>query len=370
VLKLLHPTYCELFFYYFSSTLQHAMMRSHSELAAMPLQAFRRAMTKHLKVSICLPTCNRPELIVQCIDSCLAQTHANIEIVIGDDSKDDRTGHVIAERYQHDSRVRYLKNEPSLGQARNVASLFERASGDRILLIHDDDYLVDNGIERLLLPWQMYPDLDVAFGNQYEVDANGHVDRVASDRLNVDFHRTKQAEGLQIPPGRPGLIQMFPNNGWLADARLVKRISYEEQYGMCCDYVFGAKLCLAAKQVYYLNEYVSYYRKTAVSVSANTRGSMAAASIGAYAFLADLELDPALEPARRTARRRIVPIVVSVHAKNGAPVRALRIALGHPFAYKHGLSLRLYYHLMLLARAALKAGARRKRDAWAVPPEI
>ncbi|MBW8834142.1 MAG: glycosyltransferase, partial [Burkholderia sp.] len=27
------------------------------------------------KVSICVPTCNRPELIVECIDSCLAQTY-------------------------------------------------------------------------------------------------------------------------------------------------------------------------------------------------------------------------------------------------------------------------------------------------------
>jgi glycosyltransferase involved in cell wall biosynthesis len=100
-------------------------------------------MTTPLKVSICLPTCNRPELIVQCLDFCLAQTHTNIEIVIGDDSKDDRTHRLMAARYQHDPRIRYVKNEPSLGQASNVTSLFARACGDVILLIHDDDYLVE-----------------------------------------------------------------------------------------------------------------------------------------------------------------------------------------------------------------------------------
>ena len=42
-------------------------------------------MTTTTKVSICLPTYNRPELLVRCIESCLMQTHANIEIVIGDD---------------------------------------------------------------------------------------------------------------------------------------------------------------------------------------------------------------------------------------------------------------------------------------------
>ena len=95
-------------------------------------------MTTHFKVSICLPTCNRPELIVQCIDSCLAQTHADIEIVVGDHSKVERTQRLVAERYRDDPRVRCARIEPPLGQAHNVASLFERATGDKILLIHDD----------------------------------------------------------------------------------------------------------------------------------------------------------------------------------------------------------------------------------------
>ncbi len=90
-------------------------------------------MTTQTKVSICLPTCNRPDLIVECIESCLAQTHTNIEILIGDDSKDDRTQRMIATRYQHEPRIRYVRNTPSLGQARNVSSLFNRASGSKIL---------------------------------------------------------------------------------------------------------------------------------------------------------------------------------------------------------------------------------------------
>lgn len=317
-------------------------------------------MTSPFKVSICLPTCNRPELIVQCIDSCLAQTHANIEIVIGDDSKDDRTQRLMAAQYGHDPRIRYMKNEPPLGQARNVASLFARASGDKILLIHDDDYLAEDGVERLVSLWDSHPGLDVAFADQYEVDHAGHVDRSVSDRLNADFHRTKSREGLQKVPGRTGLMQMFPNNGWLANADLVKRISYKEQYGTCCDFVFGSELCLAAKQVYYLNEYVSYYRKTNVSISASTRGSTNAASVSAYAFITSLKLDRQVEPARTLALRRIVPIVVSVYAKNAAPLKALGIMLKHLAAYNYGFNARLYYHLMLVPRSMFSPRAGRQ----------
>lgn len=325
-------------------------------------------MTSPFKVSICLPTCNRPELIVQCIDSCLAQTHANIEIVIGDDSKDDRTRRLMAAQYQHDPRIRYLKNEPPLGQARNVASLFARASGDKILLIHDDDYLAEDGVERLVSLWERHPGLDVAFADQYEVDHAGHVDRAVSDRLNADFHRTKSTEGLQQVPGRTGLIQMFPNNGWLANADLVKRISYKEQYGTCCDFVFGVELCLAAKQVYYLNEYVSYYRKTNVSISASTRGSTNAASVSAYAFVTSLVLERQVEPARALALRRLVPIVVSVYSKNAAPLKGLGIAFRHLSAYQYGFSVRFYYHLMLIARSIFSSRAGRQTEALTARP--
>jgi glycosyltransferase involved in cell wall biosynthesis len=311
------------------------------------------AASHPVKVSICLPTCNRPELIAECIDSCLGQSYGNLEIVIGDDSKDTRTQQLIAARYGQEPRVRYTLNQPPLGQARNVASLFERASGDKILLIHDDDLLTTDGVEKLVSLWTHYPQLDAAFGDQYEADHDGAIDFDASTRLNAAFRRTKDAEGLQPLPGRTGLIQMFPNNGWMADARLVKRIGYKDQYGMCCDFVFGTQLCLAAREVCYLHDYVSVYRKTASSISHSTRGSVIAATVSAYAFVNALRLPPQLEPSRKLALRRLAPIVVSVHAKNRQASTGFRIALTHLFAYNYGLSARFYYHLLMLARAAL-----------------
>jgi glycosyltransferase involved in cell wall biosynthesis len=306
-----------------------------------------------LKVSICLPTCNRPELLVKCIDSCLAQSYGNLEIVIGDDSRDTRTQQLIAARYGKEPRVRYTKNQPPLGQARNVASLFERASGDKILLIHDDDLLTTDGVEKLVSLWTLHPQLDAAFGDQYEADHSGAVDFEASTRLNAAFRRTKAAEGLQSLPGRTGLIQMFPNNGWMANAELVKRIGYKEQYGMCCDFVFGTELCLAAREVFYLHDYVSVYRKTASSISHSTRGTTVAATVSAYAFVKALDLPPQLEPSRKLALRRLAPIVVSVHARNRQALPGLKIAFGHLFAYNYGFSVRLYYHFLMLSRAAL-----------------
>jgi glycosyltransferase involved in cell wall biosynthesis len=311
-------------------------------------------MTTETKVSICLPTYQRPDLIVQCLDSCLAQTYPNIEVVIGDDSKDDRTKALIETRYANEPRISYRKHEPSLKQPRNIASLFARATGDKIVLIHDDDYLAHDCVDRLLRAWALSPDIDVAFGDQYEVDEAGKIDIEGSARLNVAYFRTAGAQGLQRLPGRTGVIQMLPNNGWMANADLVKRISYKERYGLGCEYVFGAELCLAARGVYYLKEYVSYYRKTGVSITTTTRATLGAATMLAYDFLVNLTLPPQLEPARRVALRRMVPIVVSIFSKNGAPLRALRVALTHLYAYRYGFDRRLYFHLARIAVALLK----------------
>ncbi|SDB91673.1 Glycosyl transferase family 2 [Paraburkholderia lycopersici] len=280
------------------------------------------------------------------------QTHANIEIVIGDDSSDDRTERLIASRYRDDPRIDYRRNLPALGQARNVASLFARASGDKILLIHDDDYLLVHCIERLLAQWERYPDLDVAFGDQYETDHHGRINHAASRRMNAAYRRTASAAGLQTPPGRAGIVQMFPNNGWLANAALVKQIGYDDHYGTCCDYVFGTRLCLAARRVCYVNEHVSCYRITDVSVSQATRCSVNASSISAWHFLKGLSLPAELEPARKLALRRLVPIVVSLLARNHEARAGLQLALGNLYAYRFGFSARFYYHLLMIWKAA------------------
>ena len=73
-------------------------------------------------------------------------------------------------------------------------------------------------IERLLSAWDLHPDLDVAFGDQYQMNDHGVVDIEASKKLNTDYHRTDAVVGLQTDPGRTGLVQMMPKQ-WLARKR-------------------------------------------------------------------------------------------------------------------------------------------------------
>jgi hypothetical protein len=115
--------------------------------------------------------------------------------------------------------------------------------------------------------------------------------------------------------------------------------------------VFGTEMCLAARSVYYLKEYVSFVRRTDVSITRTTARSTNASAVTAYHFVESLELDRNLELSRKLALKRLVPIVVSIYARNQAPLQALGIALKHLYAYDNGLSKRLYFHLMLIAKS-------------------
>ena len=64
-------------------------------------------------VSILIPTYNRPHYFKIALESALAQTYSNIEIIIGDDSTNDETETLIHEQYlPHYKNVTYIRNTP------------------------------------------------------------------------------------------------------------------------------------------------------------------------------------------------------------------------------------------------------------------
>lgn len=90
-------------------------------------------------VTIIVPTFNREASIVDCIESLLAQTYTNFEIIICDDNSDDSTVANIS--LFGDKRIRLIRRKVNGGPAlaRNEAIL---AAGGDIIFFTDDDVIV------------------------------------------------------------------------------------------------------------------------------------------------------------------------------------------------------------------------------------
>ncbi|MBQ9017261.1 glycosyltransferase [Candidatus Saccharibacteria bacterium] len=100
-------------------------------------------------VTLVVAVYNVEKYLPACLDSILAQTYSNLEIILVDDGSTDRSGALCDEAKKCDSRVKVLRQKNSgLSSARNLG--LKRASGEFIVFVDGDDYLAPTFVSELL----------------------------------------------------------------------------------------------------------------------------------------------------------------------------------------------------------------------------
>ena len=100
-------------------------------------------------ISVIVPSYNVEKYISNCLDTILAQTYKNLEIICVNDGSTDGTGDIIAEYSKKDSRIKVIsKKNGGLSSARNAG--IDAAAGEYVALIDSDDYISEKYCERLI----------------------------------------------------------------------------------------------------------------------------------------------------------------------------------------------------------------------------
>lgn len=114
-------------------------------------------MSKPL-ISIVVPVYNVEHELSRCVDSILAQSYANIEVILVDDGSTDGCPSMCDAYEKKDSRIRVIhKSNGGLSSARNAG--LSCATGEWILYVDSDDYILNDSCERL-----------IAVGAKYDCD--------------------------------------------------------------------------------------------------------------------------------------------------------------------------------------------------------
>lgn len=93
-----------------------------------------------LKITVIVPVYNTERFLSKCIDSVLAQTHSNLELLLIDDGSSDCSPQICDEYALRDERVRvFHQMNAGVSVARNLG--IENATGDYIIFVDSDDYL-------------------------------------------------------------------------------------------------------------------------------------------------------------------------------------------------------------------------------------
>jgi glycosyltransferase involved in cell wall biosynthesis len=136
-------------------------------------------MTEKLPhVSICLLTYNRAALLPGTLDSLLAQTHVDFELIVNDDRSPDNTEDICREYMRRDPRIRYFKNAVNLRYAGNQNAAVLRATSDYVAIVHDGDIYRPDLIEKWTRALVKQPGAALVFNALESMDENGRVVRV------------------------------------------------------------------------------------------------------------------------------------------------------------------------------------------------
>jgi len=121
------------------------------------------------KVSVIIPTYNRAHLVAETIQSVLAQTYRDYEIIVIDDGSTDNTADIIA-----GFPVRYLRQD-NQGVSAALNKGIEIARGEYITFLGSDDILLDKALEKGLKVLDEHPEVGFSYGQAYVTDKNGRV---------------------------------------------------------------------------------------------------------------------------------------------------------------------------------------------------
>lgn len=210
------------------------------------------------RVSIITPTFNRAQFIGFAVDSVLAQTFDDFELLIVDDGSEDDTVSVL-EPYRMDSRVRYL-HQPNQGQsvARNRG--LARARGEFICFLDSDDAWTPTKLEQQVRLMDEYPEVDIIHGDEIDIDAQGR---------EVSRKNMRRFSGMIAR-------ELLADNSVSINTVMVRKHCFEEMGGfsegrrVADDYDIWLRFA-ARYRFLYVPEFFGYYRVMPDQISSDKR---------------------------------------------------------------------------------------------------
>lgn len=127
-------------------------------------------MLPNIKISVITVVRNGEKHIEQTINSILEQSYSNIEYIIIDGNSSDNTLSIIK---KYESKIAYFTSEPDSGIYDGMNKGIKAATGDWILFINSDDYLLDNSVIEKSVPYLLNTTNLVAYGKMIYILPSG-----------------------------------------------------------------------------------------------------------------------------------------------------------------------------------------------------
>lgn len=155
-------------------------------------------------VTVAIPTYRRPDWLRIAIESALAQTYHNIEILVSDSDGSDEIAALVAG--YHDPRLRYRRNERPANGLQNALAMYRDARGELIATLHDDDEWEPCFLTAMVGPLVEDPTVVLTFADHWVMDDKGNVLSGKTEAYTRERGRANLPRGRHQPFTRLALV--------------------------------------------------------------------------------------------------------------------------------------------------------------------
>jgi len=228
-----------------------------------------------MKISVVIPTYNRPDQLAEALESVAIQDWSVIaEVLLGDNSnaemRDANAAVVAASPIA--SLIRHQPNIPPTNVTENQHALAQRARSDFFLILHDDDRLLPGALAALAAACEAEtdPQVKVWFGRNRVMNHDGVVNMAGS--ADVDRTYGKDGPAEVRPIWKWCLTQSLPPNSALIERAAYLKHMEHPRDGNVSDWGFWVRLANSGASGRFIPEYLWIYRAHAASETAKGRG--------------------------------------------------------------------------------------------------
>jgi len=213
------------------------------------------------RVSVILTVHKRTQFFAEALESVLAQSYRDYEIIVADDSGTAAARHIVAACGATD-RVRYLPNPRTLGIAVSLVKAVKQARGEYVAILNDDDVWEGDLLAKLVAPLESNRNCVLATSDHWIMDESGRIDVGLSEGWSVNFGRASLEEGIvsnaaefAVVKGGPAInISSVFRKDAIDWSLMVPDISGAYDYWIAC------LLAATRRPIYYVPERLARWR--------------------------------------------------------------------------------------------------------------
>lgn len=210
-------------------------------------------------ISVVMAVYNGEKFLKETLDSILAQTFENFEVIIIDDASTDGTVDILKAYGEKDSRIRILKNQTNMRLAWSLNRGIELARGKYIARMDADDICLKDRLKRQFAFMESHPKIDISFCKFFSLCDGKIIPGAVSRRTDADSIKAMLL--FFCPVLHPGVT---------AKASVMKKYRYDPSHTCSEDIDLWIRMVCDGVNISSSGDYLMLYRIHEGSVTANS----------------------------------------------------------------------------------------------------